>query len=113
VPLDYEAFGNFLPRSREVDWELDLVEPHLIERIAAPQAHPTPNKVSYPQGPFPAELLREPEVVVVRPAFNEDGSDFAPGATAQNNFKPPRYLRCGSCMMRVLETETANHVCEE
>jgi len=111
--IDYETFGAYGSRSREVDYELDMVAPHLITRIAAPQAHPVPDKVTHAYGPFSPELLREPEIVVVTPAFNEDGSDFPLGATAQNNFKPPRYLRCGACFTRVLETETADHVCEE
>lgn len=112
--IDYELFGAYTPRSRELDDDgLELVEPHLITRIEAVQVHPVPNKVTNAYGPFSAELLREPEIVVSKPAYNEDGSDFAPGATAQNNFSPPRYLRCGLCYVRVLETETQNHVCEE
>jgi len=113
VGIDYETFGAYGSRSREVDYELDMVAPHLITRIAAPQAHPVPDKVTHAYGPFSPELLREPELVVVTPAFNEDGSEFPLGATAQNNFKPPRYLRCGACFARVLETDTADHVCEE
>ena len=85
----------------------------------AVQAHPVPTRVTAPQGPFPPELtvgnpLSEPEIVYdYHPAIAEDGSDFLPGATAQNNYRPTRYLRCSLCSARVPETETEYHVCEE
>lgn len=78
----------------------------------AHQVHPVPDKITEPRGPFPRELFDEPEIVVDTPALNEDGSSFPLGATAQNNFKPPKYLRCAYCQARVLETETESHVCE-
>lgn len=82
-----------------------------VERIAAVQAHPVPDKVMLPQGPFSRELLAEPEIVTdYEPAFQ---NDYLPGATAQNNFTPPKYLRCAVCFARVLEQDTPNHVCEE
>lgn len=83
------------------------------------QAHPVPDRVTSPQGPFPPELtvghpLSEPEIIYeYQEAYAEDGSEFLPGATAQNNYKPPRYLRCSLCHVRVLESETEYHVCEE
>lgn len=85
----------------------------------AVQAHPVPDRVTAPRGPFPPELtvghpLAEPEIIYdYQPAAAEDGSEFAPGSTVQNNFSPPRYLRCVVCMARVLETETDDHVCED
>lgn len=80
----------------------------------AVQVHPVPQHITEPYGPFPSEVLKEPEVIYeYTPALSEDGSDFAPGATAQNNFNPPRYLRCRVCMVRVLEDETESHVCED
>lgn len=79
----------------------------------AKQVHYVPDHITTPRGPFPRELFDEPEIVMDAPAYNEDGSDFALGATAQNNYKPPRYLRCGACYARVLETETDQHICEE
>ena len=111
--IDYETFSNYGSKSREVDFELDMVAPHLITRISAPQAHPVPNKITHAYGTFSPELLKEPEVIIAVPAFNGDGSEFPLGATTQNRFNPPKYLRCGSCMVRVLETETSEHVCEE
>lgn len=83
------------------------------------QAHPVPDRVTTPQGPFPPELtvghpLSEPEIIYeYQEAYAEDGSDFLLGATAQNNYKPPRYLRCSLCHVRVLDSETEYHVCEE
>ena len=78
----------------------------------AHQVHPVPDRITEPRGPFPRELFDEQEIVVDKPALNEDGSEFPLGATAQNQFKPPKYLRCAACMVRVLESETDSHVCE-
>jgi hypothetical protein len=77
-----------------------------VEKIDAVQIHPFPKHAVRPQGPFPPEqqgyepeygnqahILAEPKLVREYPAAeNEDGSDYALGATAQNNFKPLRYL---------------------
>ena len=80
----------------------------------AVQVHPTPKSATNPKGPFPIELFDEPDIIFdYEPQSNEDGSNFPLGATAQNNFNPPRYLRCSVCLVRVLETETQDHVCEE
>jgi hypothetical protein len=80
----------------------------------AVQAHPVPDRVTAPYGPFSAELLAEPEIIYdYDQAYGEDGSDFAQGATVQNNFKPLKYLRCSVCLVRVLETETESHKCED
>lgn len=79
----------------------------------AKQIHPVPDRLVEPKGPFPRELFSEPEIVYDTPAYSEDGSDMPLGATAQNNYHPPKYLRCSECLVRVLESETANHVCED
>lgn len=80
----------------------------------AVQVHAVPEHGMMAVGPFPPEVLKESEIIYdYTPAMSEDGSDYLPGATAQNNFKPPRYLRCKACLERVLETETKQHVCEE
>lgn len=85
-----------------------------IVKHQAIQIHPVPSKLTAPHGPFSRELLAEPEIIYdYDSAYSEDGSDFLPGATVQNYFKPLKYLRCSVCLIRVLETETANHVCEE
>jgi hypothetical protein len=83
------------------------------------QVHPVPDRVTSPKGPFPPELtlghpLSEPEIVYdYDEAYAEDGSEFLPGATIQNAYKPLRYLRCSECSARVVETETEFHICEE
>lgn len=83
-------------------------------RIKAVQVHPIPSTVTSPRGPFPAELFREPKIVRdYEPEYPEDGSNFASGATAQNNFSQVKTLVCINCDERVLETKTGDHVCKE
>lgn len=77
-----------------------------VERKQAVQTHPVPKKVSAPQGPFPSEMFDEPDIISV-PEYQE----FAPGATAQNNFRPEKYLRCARCLARVKEADTETHIC--
>lgn len=85
-----------------------------ITKKTAIQVHPVPNRVMNPVGPFPPDLFREPDIVVDYTSKNgDDGGDIPLGATAQNNFRPPRFLRCAVCLVKVLETETDTHVCEE
>ena len=85
-----------------------------VTKRNAVQVHPVPKTMMDPKGPFPRELFDEPDIVVdYEPQDNEDGSNFPLVATAQNDFKPIRYLRCSVCLVRVLETETQDHVCED
>jgi hypothetical protein len=85
-----------------------------VTKKDAIQVHPIPKTMVEPKGPFPRELFDEPTIVVDYPTQDsEDGSHFPLGATVQNNFKPLRYLRCSVCLVRVLETETEDHVCED
>ena len=85
-----------------------------VTRFQAVQVHPIPDKMENPRGPFPKELFKESEIVSdYEPSYAEDGGGFSLGGTAQNNYSPPKVLRCGSCFARVLETETESHVCEE
>jgi hypothetical protein len=85
-----------------------------ITKRDAIQVHPVPDRITSPKGPFPRELFEESAIVAdYTPEYNEDGSGFALGATVQNNFNPPKYLRCALCLARVPETETENHVCED
>ena len=83
-----------------------------VTRHTAIQIHPVPSKVTAPQGPFPKDLFRESEII-----NDYDNSEFGEniplGGTVQNNFKPPRAMRCGNCLARVMENETATHVCEQ
>lgn len=84
-----------------------------VTKRQAVQVHSVPDRAVEPQGPFPRELFREPELIIDDYDRSEYGDSLPLGATAQNNFKPPRYLRCALCLVRVLETETEDHVCEE
>lgn len=81
-------------------------------RVKAIQPHPVPSTVTEPKGPFPQELFDEPRSVSdYEPAFSEDGSNFPKGATAQNNFSEVRMLVCGTCLEKVLSTQTEEHIC--
>lgn len=85
-----------------------------ISKKQAVQVHPVPQRAMDPKGPFPRELFDEPEIVYnYESEYAEDGANFPLGATAQNEFKPPKYLRCALCLARVMETETENHTCED
>ena len=85
-----------------------------ITKKQAVQVHPVPDRVMDPVGPFPPDLFKEPDIVVNnRPNQDEDGSDFPLGATAQNEFKPPKYVRCAYCLTRVLDAEKEQHRCED
>lgn len=85
-----------------------------VTRKKSVQVHPVPNKVTNPVGPFPREIFKEPQIIDdYRPQYSEDGSDYPLGATAQNDYRPPKHVRCALCLARVLETETDNHVCEK
>lgn len=85
-----------------------------VTRHHAVQVHPVPATATNPKGPFPRELFREPDLVIDYDSqYSEDGSEHPLGATAQNNYNPPKYLRCARCFARVLEGETQEHSCEE
>jgi len=51
-------------------------------------------------------MFAEPEIISA-----SEHVEFEPGATAQNNFKPEKYLRCARCLVRVRESETEDHIC--
>lgn len=79
----------------------------------AKQGHPVPASVIAPSGPFPRELFKEPHIVDdYEPAMNPDGINIPLGATAQNDFKPIKWVYCSSCYERVKAAETENHTCE-
>lgn len=85
-----------------------------ITQVKAIQPHPVPSTVTEPKGPFPPELFYEERSVKdYEPAFSEDGANFPKGATAQNNFSEVRMLVCGSCLEKVLSTQTEEHSCGE
>jgi hypothetical protein len=84
-----------------------------ITRIKAVQAHPVPDSVRHPRGPFPRELFAEPEIVVEYSSEqDESGREFDVGATAQNNYQPPKYYYCKYCHERVVEFDLDLHECD-
>lgn len=85
-----------------------------ITRVRAVQAHPVPERVHEPLGPFPDHIFDEPEIVSEYASEDDEaGINFEPGATAQNNYKPTKYYRCRTCHVRVSDKEVDAHTCEE
>lgn len=85
-----------------------------ITRVKALQAHPVPDRVHEPQGPFPDHLFDEPEISSdYTSEYDEGGSNFELGATAQNSYKPVKHYRCKHCHARVSQLNLDTHVCEE
>ena len=80
-----------------------------IERIITKQGHPVPQTAHSPKGPFPAELMQDPEIIVDYIPFDQD---IPIGGTVQNNFKEPRQFRCNYCGEIMYEHKTADHICE-
>jgi len=106
------AFGEHLPRSRERDHKPIYVDERRVQRQSSNQPYALPKRVTRGQGPFPQEVLKEPEIITEYVSeINEDGSEYAPGSTVQNNYSPPKWVRCSTCMVRVKQTETEEHVC--
>jgi hypothetical protein len=86
----------------------------VIRYVDCFQGHPVPKTAHRPKGPFPAELYAQPEIINdYEKPYSDDGSNFNPGSTAQNNFQGWRWLRCYECNGRVREDETEDHECEE
>lgn len=85
-----------------------------VTRVKAIQAHPVPDRVHEPRGPFPDHLFDEPEVQSeYESEYDEAGVNFEPGATAQNNYRPVKYYRCRNCHARVSQLNLDTHTCEE
>lgn len=82
-----------------------------IERIPTKQGHPVPQSSQGRKGPFPPEIFMRPEVV--HDYYRPGQDDIEEGATAQNNFKPPRVFKCRDCGVLVLEHEIPDHDCPE
>jgi hypothetical protein len=84
-----------------------------ITRVKSVQAHPVPSRVYEPRGPFPDHLFDEPDIISeYQPEDDEGGSNFSPGATAQNNYNPEKSYRCKTCYGKVFQRELDSHVCE-
>lgn len=81
-----------------------------VIRKPAYQGHAVPKTAMSPRGPFPAEVMAAPVVT-----YDDDPSDeiLPIGATAQNDYLGPTYLRCTLCEAIVLEDDAPFHDCEE
>ena len=83
-----------------------------VERIVTKQAHPVPDRVTQPKGPFPPEVLAEPQILKDYLRQSDSGGEELPvEGTAQNNFKATRWFRCNDCAMTVSEAQLETHTC--
>lgn len=113
-----------------------------IIRVQAVQAHAVPKSVTQPRGPFPPEMqgynpgyaslsaegadfssmeyyeddaspAAQPEIITDYMSEDDEGHSSLPdGATAQNNYRAPKYYRCKTCYARLEEQELDDHDCE-
>lgn len=74
-----------------------------IIRKFAVQGHAVPLQVHSPRGPFPPEVLAEPEMEM--PLEHSDSLHVG--------LDDVRFFKCRDCGEVLLETETDNHDCEE
>lgn len=83
-----------------------------IQRIPTKQGHPLP-KTSARVGMFPPpELLTSTPVVENYESETGNGGPEIPdGGTAQNNFSPTRWFKCGNCEQVVAEKDLDSHDC--
>lgn len=85
-----------------------------VIRVDAVQAHPVPKHAYYPpSNVFSRDVTADPEIVYDYQSEDDEGtSSLGAGATAQNNYKAPKYYRCRTCSARVTEDEISSHECE-
>lgn len=76
-----------------------------VIRRAAVQGHAIPTTAHRPQGPWPAEVMAQNEIVAVEP------DDPDPRAHAQNNYQAPHMVRCVDCLEVLYSDETDSHRC--
>lgn len=74
-----------------------------VIRKFAMQGHPVPSAVHSPRGPFPPEVLAQPQMEV-----DPQHSDSLHVALDNT-----RFFKCRACEEVLLETDLDNHDCEE
>lgn len=74
-----------------------------IIRKFAVQGHAVPLHAHSPRGPFPPEVLAEPQM-----AYEDNNSD-----SLHVGLDDVRFFRCRLCEEVLLEAELDNHDCEE
>ena len=84
-----------------------------VERIATRQGHPVPKTAHSPRGPFPSELLAQPELVSEYTPQPDGNNDAPIGGTAQNNFAALKWFKCRVCNEILREMDIAEHICME
>ena len=80
-----------------------------VQRIITKQGHPVPQTAHSPKGPFPPELMREPEIITDYIPFDDD---IPIGGTVQNKFTEPKKFRCRYCGEIMYQHKIPDHVCE-
>ena len=74
-----------------------------VIRKFARQGHAVPSSVHSPRGPFPPEVLAQPQM-----AHDEYHAD-----SLHVGLDDLRFFKCRACEEVLLETELDNHDCEE
>lgn len=66
------------------------------------------------QGPFPRDIFSHPPVVTDYEKISGNGGPEIPfGSTAQNNYKPLKWVRCKNCSEVIKESNISIHSCPE
>jgi len=79
-----------------------------IQRIETKQGHPVPKSAHHPRGPFPAEMMQKPEIIV---DYVPEDNEIPIGATAQNDYREPKVFKCKFCLNLVYEHQIPDHYC--
>jgi hypothetical protein len=74
-----------------------------VIRKFAVQGHAVPSVVHSPRGPFPPEVLAQPQ--------REDGDNHSDSLHV--SLDNTRFFKCRACEEVLLETDLTNHDCEE
>lgn len=83
-----------------------------IQRIPTKQGHPIPHTAMPTQGPFPRELYMSLPVITEYEGISGNGGPEVPfGSTAQNDFRPLKWVRCTECLEVLKEDQTSSHEC--
>ena len=84
----------------------------MIRTVRAEQAHAVPAHSYAQRSIFDPGIYRSERPVLREDRVDEMGlPEAASGATAQNNFREVRYLRCSLCNEVMPEADTAYHTC--
>lgn len=66
------------------------------------------------QGPFPRDIYTHPPVVTEYEQISGNGGPEIPyGSTAQNNYKPLKWVRCKKCSEVIKQSDIQYHTCPD